>query len=280
MNRTVHLLRNMPQEKAPASLVHDIHLKLEQKSRLDTVRDWLTAFPLKKTSYGAVALVFVGVVTAALVRNTPLPGSDSVQLAEKQQETNQEVVNSSGSEKDEPTMLAQNDEGSDTEYYPDIPSLSEYKPGEGNQLAQGQTSSPYYSKPELSDSRNRPKNVDMVTTGNSYKRNRYNSFFSAGLPDIMKNNNITDSQKGPNLQITFFPKNEKEKNKQMYQLIHSSAWQTKKRMSNNTLQLLVPAENLDKLASLCSRYKSRSFQSLQDKKQQKGEKHIVSIHWH
>ncbi|MFP3983811.1 MAG: anti-sigma factor family protein [Desulfurivibrionaceae bacterium] len=279
MNRTVHLLHNMPQEKAPASLVHDIHRKLEKKSRLDTVRDWFITFPLKKTSYGAVALVFVGVATAALIRNIPHPGSDSVQLAENRQGVKQKVVNSSGPEKDESTVLAKNDKDSEAEYYPDIPSLSEYKPGEGNQPGQSRTAYSYYTRPELPDKQNEPKEVDMVTTGNSYQKNRNNSFFSADSPDIMDNNSITNSKRVPDLRITFSPKNEKEKNKQIYQLIHSSDWHTQKHMNNNTLYLMVPAENMDKLVALCSQYKGRSLQSLVNKGKQRDKNHLVSIHW-
>lgn len=266
LNRTVHLLHNMPKEKAPASLVHDIHLKLEKKSRLNWIKDWLSALPMKKASYGAVSLAFIGVVTAALIQNIPSQPSDSIQLAGKQKEKQQEDISSSRNDKAETTLLAGKEGIIQEEFYPDIPPLSEYKPGMKKPLPQD-----YRTEP--SDSAGKSTVVDLVGTGNYYQKNRSDSFFPSPFPDII------NKEKKPDLKIMFFPKNEKERNEQMYNLIHSSAWQARDRI-DNTLLLVVPSENLDKLASLCSRYKGYSFQTLDDQTEQVSKYRMVTVYWH
>ncbi|MFO7761461.1 MAG: anti-sigma factor family protein [Thermodesulfobacteriota bacterium] len=265
MNRTVQLLHNMPKTKAPASLVHDIHLKLEKRSYLDLIRNRVNVLPLKRTFYGAVSLIFIGVATAVLIQNIKYPHSDSIQLAGNQEE--KENIVSLRDKKTGSTVLAKNGDISSKEHYPDIPPLSEYKPGMRLPYAYD------YSRLSLSGSKTRSNGVDLVSSGNYYQQNRYHSLFLTNFPDLK------NEQTGPDLRIILFPQSEKEKNRQINRLAHSSAWQTRDRR-NNSLLLLVPAENLDLLASLCSQYKGYSFQSLQGKGKQGRRRHLVSVHWH
>lgn len=270
MNRTVHLLHNMPEEKAPASLIPDIHRKLEKRSGFGLLQDWFDALPLRKVSYGAVSLAFVGVVTAAVVQNITSSHTDPVNFAENQQVTEQPriVATEEKAEEKDPktTLLAKSEEVVEEEYYPGVPPLSEYRPGMGRSF-------PNKYRLTGSDDRNPSTVVDLVGTGSFYQKNRSSSFLPSGFPDTM------NSEREPDVQIMFFPRSEEEKNQQMHDLIHSSNWQAKDRI-DSTLILVVPAENLDKLASFCSQYKGFSLENQPEKGEEASRYRLVSVRWH
>lgn len=67
--RTVHFLRDMPREAAPADLLSGIHEKLNKANLLQTWWNWLQNLDLSMSIPAATATVAVALVTAVLLKS-------------------------------------------------------------------------------------------------------------------------------------------------------------------------------------------------------------------
>ncbi|MBU0908474.1 MAG: zf-HC2 domain-containing protein [Proteobacteria bacterium] len=242
---SIDFLRDMPMASVPPNFLAGIHQKLEPRSPWHKVKEFLTGKGEKKWALStAFAMLVIGFVTASLIQLIPVSQTDRDSKTPSAIQSGQMAENNLSDGQSSP-MLAVNDDskGSQQNFYPGVPLLSEYEGKDAPVMQQ------FAMIPRPKTEQHIPT-VDFVSTGSGHTSSPYldspfGSFASQQQIPAIK----------PDLQITIHSAPRAEQMAIVKQIIQSPLWRAEL-YDHNTLLLSVPASSYDQLLQICCNEKT------------------------
>ncbi len=235
---TVQFIHEMPMLAAPPDLLPDINAELAPQSLLDRISRWL-GFSHPKTALTTILATFVvGIVSASLIYLPSRPlgqsGASGVNPAGNYSTTASRSENQTVTSMPVKTAKVEN-------FYPGIPSLSEYAPADD--------SLPQSLQPSIVQAKSRFSSVPLVSLV-STGINRNVSGSSLHTPFSSKPQAVHQAR--PDVIITV---NQNSRQADFFhQLIHSGKWQCEN-IRDNQLLLAMPPSHLAMLRNVLEQQK-------------------------
>jgi hypothetical protein len=237
---SIDFLRDMPMSSVPPGFLAGIHQKLEPRTPWQKVHEFLTGKGEKKWAWStAFAMLVIGFVTASLIQLIPVSQTDRDSKTPSAIQSGQMAENNPGNS--QPSLvLAQNEgnKGSQPDFYPGIPLLSEYEKNDSPAMQQ------FAMLPRSKPEQHIPT-VDFVSTGSGHTSSPYldtpfGSFASQQQIPAIK----------PDLQITIHAAPRADQMAIVKQIVQSPLWRAEL-YDHNTLLLSVPASSYTQLLQIC-----------------------------
>ncbi|MBU4263497.1 MAG: zf-HC2 domain-containing protein [Proteobacteria bacterium] len=237
---SIDFLRDMPMSSVPQGFLAGIHQKLEPRTPWQKVQEFLAGKGEKKWAWStAFAMLVIGFVTASLIQLIPVSQTDRDNKNPSATRSGQVAENNAGNGESS-LVLAQNEgnKGSQQDFYPGIPLLSEYE-GKDSPAMQQFAMIPR-SKPEQ-----HIPTVDFVSTGSGHTSSPY---LDAPFGSFASQQQIPTIK--PDLQITIHSAPRAEQMAIVKQIVQSPLWRAEL-YDHNTLLLSVPASSYEQLLQIC-----------------------------
>lgn len=237
---SIEFLRGMPMASVPPGFLAGIHQKLEPRSPWQKVQEFLAGKAEKKLAWStAFAMLVIGFASASLIQLIPVSQTARDSKTPAAIQSGQMAGNSPSPAQPSP-QLAQNEggKGSQQDFYPGVPPLSEYEGQDTPTMQQ------FAMIPRRKAEQHIPA-VDFVSTGSGQTSSPYlaaplSSFSSRQQPPAIK----------PDLQITIHAAPRADQMAIVQQIVQSPLWRAEL-YDQNTLLLSVPASSFDRLLQIC-----------------------------
>ncbi len=212
--QTVQLLHQIPMQSAPADFLVGVQEKLQPGGILAKLQKFFTVKPALLATSSGLALVMVGIISAAIFKTGILPDKPLTDT----------LVAGSQTSSQQTTLVAAVSDSID--YYPGVPQLSTYN---------NQAQEIFKPSPLIARLKQEVPQISYVSTSNS-----------AGLRQQANINT-------PDLHITLQARSRNEQLQRVHQLIHASTGEIKT-LNNNNVLLAIPSQGIGQLQHLCSQH--------------------------
>ncbi len=232
---TTTFLRDMPCTHVPPDFLAGIHVKLETRSSWHKLVDFFSGRNEQKWAYStAFATLLIGAVTVSLTQFIPITRTLPISPPQAITQSDQIAAQTAAVK---PSIA--NTKNEQTDFYPGVPLLSEYKNRPSETAGSFTTASRSRTEGKIPV-------VDFVSTGSGHSSSPYlytpfNSFGSQPQAPTIK----------PDLQITIHSEPGSNDHMEIVRrIVQSQLWRSEL-YDHNTLLLSVPAANFNNLLQMC-----------------------------